>query len=63
MAAPIPTPRPAPAALETIAGSAVPEEVLACLYARWPVFHSEADLQHSFALAVGEVAPGAQLPS
>lgn len=45
-----------PGSLETIAGSAALNEVLACLRARQPVFHSEADLQHSFALAVGEVA-------
>ncbi len=57
VATPIPIPPPAPAALETIAGSAALDEVLACLCARRPVFHSEADLQHSFALAVGEVAP------
>ncbi|WP_369251034.1 hypothetical protein [Streptomyces sp. R41] len=55
MATPIPI--PPPATLETIAGSATLDEVLACLRARRPVFHSEADLQHSFALAVGEVAP------
>ncbi|GHF00691.1 hypothetical protein GCM10014715_66090 [Streptomyces spiralis] len=54
MATPIPTTPPAD--LEMIAGSAALEEVLACLSARRPVFHSEADLQHSFALAVGEVA-------
>ncbi|MFE6840530.1 hypothetical protein ACFVFI_37650 [Streptomyces sp. NPDC057705] len=51
-----PVPPPPPAALETIAGGAALDEVLARLRARRPVFHSEADLQHSFALAVGEVA-------
>ncbi|WP_406361002.1 hypothetical protein [Streptomyces sp. NBC_01579] len=54
MATPIPPPQPA--SPEPIAGSAALNEVLACLRARRPVFHSEADLQHSFALAVGEVA-------
>lgn len=57
MATPMQTPPPPPATLETIAGSATLDEVLECLRARRPVFHSEADLQHSFALAVGEVAP------
>lgn len=57
MATPMPTPPPPPATLETIAGSATLDEVLECLRARRPVFHSEADLQHSFAVAVGEVAP------
>lgn len=52
-----PIPLPPPATLEMIAGSAALDEVLECLRARRPVFHSEADLQHSFALAVGEVAP------
>lgn len=45
-----------PDAQQTIAGSAVLGEVLECLRVRRPVFHSEADLQHSFALAVGEAA-------
>lgn len=57
VATPIPIPPPPPATLETIAGSATLDEVLEFLRARRPVFHSEADLQHSFALAVGEVAP------
>jgi hypothetical protein len=54
MAPPIP---PTPAALESIAGTARLDEVLTCLRARRPVFHSEADPQHSFALVVDEVAP------
>ncbi|WEH40363.1 hypothetical protein [Streptomyces sp. AM 2-1-1] len=47
---------PSPAAPETIAGSATLDDVLARLRGHRPVFHSEADLQHSFALAVHEVA-------
>ncbi|MFJ4843198.1 hypothetical protein [Streptomyces sp. NPDC088746] len=42
---------------ETIAGTALLEDVLARLSERRPLFHSEADLQHSFALAVSEIAP------
>ncbi|MER7468489.1 hypothetical protein [Streptomyces sp. NPDC097981] len=53
---PAPMLTPPAAALEKIAGCAALDEVLACLCARRPVFHSEADLQHSFALAVEEVA-------
>ncbi|MFJ3673363.1 hypothetical protein ACIPSE_43610 [Streptomyces sp. NPDC090106] len=45
-----------PDAQETIAGSVVLNDVLERLRARRPVFHSEADLQHSFALAVSEAA-------
>lgn len=49
---------PARALPETIAGSVALDEVLACLRARQPAFHSEADLQHSCALAMSEIAPG-----
>lgn len=52
----MPPPPNSPAAPEKIAGSAPLDEVLEQLRARRPVFHSEADLQHSFALAVGELA-------
>ncbi|MEV6021216.1 MULTISPECIES: hypothetical protein [unclassified Streptomyces] len=54
--APSPPPSQQAAPQDTIAGSAGLGEVLEGLRARRPVFHSEADLQHSFALAVGEVA-------
>ncbi|MEU9333787.1 hypothetical protein AB0D49_11590 [Streptomyces sp. NPDC048290] len=42
----------------TIAGSVPLDRVLDLLSAQRPVFHSEADLQHSFALALAEAAPG-----
>ncbi|MGW6966438.1 hypothetical protein ACWGET_20595 [Streptomyces zaomyceticus] len=57
MATLIPTPLPHPASSELVAGHAGLAEILACLSTRRPLFHSEADLQHSFALAVSEVAP------
>ncbi len=42
---------------ETIAGEASLSEVMTHLRQRRPVFHSEADLQHSFARALWELTP------
>ncbi|MFF9984478.1 hypothetical protein [Streptomyces erythrochromogenes] len=42
---------------QTIAGRASLHEVMEKLRSRRPVFHSEADLQHSFARALWEMAP------
>ncbi|WP_326581803.1 hypothetical protein OIE69_44195 (plasmid) [Actinacidiphila glaucinigra] len=51
------TPSPAGRTAETIAGRILLDDVLAALRAVRPLFHSEADLQHSFARALWELAP------